>query len=1488
MKNKSDLKRKVLCSLLAASTMGIFYSSDALAASVNGVNPDLNNDGIITDAELIGLKDSEGNNVGSKKFVIAQGDKLVIATEGNVNSLIKDIQAANGDLNAIRTAIADHSVVGVIGGEGQLDTGLQQFSEAWQTGDVSKNINGILTGLLSEKLGTSINISDILGKVENIDTVKTNEKTITGDTNLTIGGVEIEEGKIASPVVIGAIGGDLSVNTGLNGNLNMNFKQQDSDGNPLPDVTQNDTFTATETSITRDGNVNLIVKSGNVLGGVGGSAAVSVGNIEVTVDANIFLGTMTADGTINLDGKTTTTINGDINTIVAGEIDTAGVTEGGTANIGAFANGGAAIAIGGQADSIVNGDSNLVIDSNVTINDNAINGLTAGVTGGGVALTTIGGTANSAVNGNVNIGVNNGLAIGVVGGGIAGSGDATGAVELIQGGQVGHNDGTADKDINLSLGEGLVTANATIDVTDATYGGNATATTGDTNINLTGNTTAIGVIGGGVAAASHTFTIRPETDGAGEVPEGQKVNDAYGSSNATAETGKATIVVDLESEVNPDNVAGNIGGALGGIIDAATSGGNVTNIINGIQSNAGGIVGQGGVVGVFGGGVAFGHGSMRATINAKGEGAYALANNAGGADLYLLNGYAAGVFGGGAAGTLNNAKAETNTGAVNTYIGEDMKAVGVFGGGFALSMEGQLSETDPHKGTTYGSLAYSDVTSNNIEVYGDVDGIYGGGMAIGNSILSSDNPGKDAATHVGTTNITVNSGTIDRLQLISIMDASKNDNNTNNDEGWQKSPWWNSLGMNASMAMVDLKGITDETSISAGGMAMSMSGSDTVDKANITINGGEITKDILGGGIAVDNSVGSDNKETTDVREGAGAHVGESTITLNGGTVGGSIYAGGAINGTTPEKIGEIAVDGHKGFNTDSTSSTVGEATVILNGTEVTGEISGQGYELTTDYSNANGDFNPYDKEGNYVGYEYIKNSYDSVGTSTLQITGNNTLKPLETSKDDNYISDDSKIHSFDNINVAAGSVTALEGLTTDSAAIIDATGTEVKVDGSAKLDINDFKAGNSETGNEYKVISNTDAEDDVWTNDNLVYDRTEAYAQNAEKDGEYTINYKTLNQLTEEEKTDAVNDFVGSLGEGGENFEGAVNGIIRNGENTNAGAKDFFSDYTKGEGTSRDLAAMAMIGEAAGVTSNTIDVAGDMADNSVLRLSFTQDDITGEPKVNEDGAIWAKYIHNKHDLDGMASSFGSVDSSSDFDGATIGVDFAKKGKVQSGIAFSYGSGDSHGMGINNDFDMWGVSLYGNVKNDDTNVIADIGFSESDNELTGTAMGKDIKADRDVSVFTVGVRAEKMYTNGSTQIVPYTGLRYYNVDPDSYTAYYDGQKFGEYDADRQNIWTLPVGVSLRNETVTESGWRLTPKVDVAYIWAFGDTDNSFDLNTGSGVDTLDYTVMDSGSWLGSVGFEAGKDDWAFGVGYSYQKGSHEEANKWFVNVEYSF
>lgn len=1387
MKNKSDLKRKVLCSLLAASTMGIFYSSDALAASVNGNPVDTNGDGIITETELVAA--------GSHHFIIGQGDKITVATDGNVNQLLEGIKAIKNDpditdkLGAVRQLLAEHVNVGVVGGEAQFDSNFNNLLE--------------LVNSAGEMAGLDASQRDLINKVYNINTSKDENGNVInnlvkeGDTYLTIGTDD------TSPVVVGAIGGDLSINTGLNGNITIKLNEAET---PVP-------LTAVETSIIRNGNVNDVINSGNVIGGVGGSAAIALGNIsgQATMSKETeILGpkiTVTVDADLKTNGKTTTTINGDVNTWV---------NKG--ANVGGFANGGAAMAIGGLAESTVKGDTNLIIDSVVDM-DGAVDGVVAGASGGGLAVTTIGGTANSIVEGDSNISINNGLAGGIIGGGIAASVDATGVVEVITNDQKGNDAGYVDitgAQLEDLLGMSIPD-DMTIIVDNAVQGGEATANVnGNVNINLTGTTNGVGIVGGGVAAATHTYTWKGDGTAEGDYA----INDEYGKSVATAETGKVTINVDLDS-TNLDKVK--FAGAVGGMKDAVSQiiAGNETDGIEAAKAALKDAAGQGAVAGVFGGGAALAHSGNRNNIDDSGlndQGAFAVANTAG-ADINLISGYAAGVFGGGAAMAINNSSAASNmTDTVNVNIYKDMEAVGVFGNGFAYY-------TGSYK-TSTGENANLEGTANvtaqdtNINVAGVVDGIVNGGLAIDDS--EADTTNAMVRTKNGTINV-FDGATVNVLDF-------------NGFTGMVGNAPDDSIDMASYVAGIEDAAKT--VAIAAGGAAVGGGAESTVANAEVNIYGGTVNGDVIGGGVAAYGFAENDGAAN-------GAHVDNSTLNLYGGTINGNVYAGGSASDLTK---------GGNGY--DQAKATVGEATINLAGADVNGFLSGKG---------VHGD------DDNYKDNE-------KVGSSTLNLIGENTLTFVKDKENT------PKVKDFTNFNATAGSVTKVEGLNNNTA-LIDATGTKVTVDGSAKLDITALAAN----GTVYKVISNTGTDDVAWTNANMLYDRTEGYAAGSNvADGRYDITYKDLSQLTDEEKTDAVNDFVDSLGEGGDNFEGTANGIIRNGENTNAGAKDFFSDYTKGEGSSRDLAAMAMIGEAAGVTSNTIDIAGDMADNSVLRLSFTQDDITGEPKVNEDGAIWAKYIHNKHDLDGMASSFGYVDSSSDFDGATIGVDFAKKGKVQSGIAFSYGSGDSHGMGINNDFDMWGVSLYGNVKNDDTNVIADIGFSESDNELTGTAMGKDIKADRDVSVFTVGVRAEKLYTNGSTQIVPYTGLRYYNVDPDSYTAYYDGQKFGEYDADRQNIWTLPVGVSLRNETVTESGWRLTPKVDVAYIWAFGDTDNSFDLNTGSGVDTLDYTVMDSGSWLGSVGFEAGKDDWAFGVGYSYQKGSHEEANKWFVNVEYSF
>lgn len=1351
MKNKSDLKKKVLCSLLAASTMGIFYSGSALAAQVNGedVGTDITNETIFNMVSP------------SAKFIIGKGEEVNINTSSSVyvikDQFIKKLEEVTGSqpgtsvqemlkkvsttdlIKVIQASVApsaDHSsvpVVGVIGGESQIENATK----------------GTLT-MAAWAITGSEHAAFVIANANTVDETNVYRE---GDTIINIGGEN------STPVVIGSIGGDLSVN----GSFYTVTSEEDSNAEAI------------KTNITRKGNTYTTINSGNLFGGIGASTALSIGNI-----------TISDSGT---RGIVEVTLDGNANTFVNN-----------TANVGGLANGGAAIALGGTATSTVTGDTNLIVNSTVGIKDE-LDGVTAGVAGGGVAVSTIGGTAESNVNGTATIRISNGLAAGVVGGGVAVSADAAGLLNK------GNNNGVSDTEIS----------GIKITVDKAIEGGTAKANVQDTAINLEGNTIAGGIIGGGLAAASHNYAVR---ENCGEVPEGYKAGDPLGSSYAESNIGTSNILINLDSET---------------LLNGNVSFSDVkNNLLNGDPNT-------GIAVGVFGGGAAAAVGDANSKAVA----------NADAVNMYVENGYVAGAFGNGLAlsvydkGTSKTdadstltAKSET-TGDINITVDKGAKVVGLFGNGLAAGVEATINTNNTAgKNTANGENPNAEVVANNtnINVLGAVDGVIGGGLTIANGYYHGDK--SVVADTQGTSTINIYDGsTIDKFSYGSLNNAL---NALKDFEigGQRITQLGDLIGEKLNYYVTDLGEAAGDAAIIGGAVAVGQGGYGHVHESVINVMGGEVEGDIIAGGIS----------SVTNVDTSSGVVVDRSTINLVAGTVAGNVYAGGVKNSdaydVTDVYISKAAAE-----------SSVKDSVINLGDTDVAGVISGKGY--------------------NYTGSG--KEDYKAEGDiSTLNLVGSGETALT-------LVENGSKIKNFDNINATAGSVTKVEGLNSTTA-LIDATGTKVTVDGSAKLDITALAAN----GTVYKVISTDDkdkADDTFWTDSSLLYDRTAGYAHGeGQAEGNYNVVYEEITAANVDEATDS---FVDAIGDNGEEIRNNIEGLLKDPTNTFSGFDKFMEDAST-SGNYADVGKMAMIGEAAGVTSNTIDVAGDMADNSVLRLSFTQDNITGEPKVNEDGAIWAKYIHNKHDLDGMASSFGSVDSSSDFDGATIGVDFAKKGKVQSGIAFSYGSGDSHGMGINNDFDMWGVSLYGNVKNDDTNVIADIGFSESDNELTGTAMGKDIKADRDVSVFTVGVRAEKLYTNGSTQIVPYTGLRYYNVDPDSYTAYYDGQKFGEYDADRQNIWTLPVGVSLRNETVTESGWRLTPKVDVAYIWAFGDTDNSFDLNTGSGVDTLDYTVMDSGSWLGSVGFEAGKDDWAFGVGYSYQKGSHEEANKWFVNVEYSF
>ena len=332
-------------------------------------------------------------------------------------------------------------------------------------------------------------------------------------------------------------------------------------------------------------------------------------------------------------------------------------------------------------------------------------------------------------------------------------------------------------------------------------------------------------------------------------------------------------------------------------------------------------------------------------------------------------------------------------------------------------------------------------------------------------------------------------------------------------------------------------------------------------------------------------------------------------------------------------------------------------------------------------------------------------------------------------------------------------------------------------------------------------------------------------------------------------------------------------------------------------------LTNMLQLGEAGGQSATAATIARNVSDATVSRMSVGgggghhHRGGHGPADFNEkDGsAVWAQYVHGKDKVDGMALADGVTTSyESQFNGVVLGVDFKEVGKYQSGIAFNYGEGDSHTKNIalsRSDYDFWGIGYYGAVKNADSNVIFDINYAKSDSEVKQQFKGGvELEAEPETTTISAGVKVEKLIDKGAMQFVPYAGLRFMSVDTDEYSANYLGKEAFNYSADRQNIWLLPVGVSFRQENVYDSGWVVTPKVDLSYIWAFGDTENEMTVRTPDVSDParLGYTVMNDGSFLGSIGLEAEKGDWTFGVAYSYQKSSDSRSDRWYVDAKYSF
>lgn len=277
-------------------------------------------------------------------------------------------------------------------------------------------------------------------------------------------------------------------------------------------------------------------------------------------------------------------------------------------------------------------------------------------------------------------------------------------------------------------------------------------------------------------------------------------------------------------------------------------------------------------------------------------------------------------------------------------------------------------------------------------------------------------------------------------------------------------------------------------------------------------------------------------------------------------------------------------------------------------------------------------------------------------------------------------------------------------------------------------------------------------------------------------------------------------------------------------------------------------------------------------------------------------GGIWLSPVYKNHDSDSFDAE--GVDAGADIDlyGVALGADFTTDSGVRVGAYFNVGSGDADGQGVgsdvSNDFDYYGMGLYAGMSFDGFGLIADAGFTQVSNDIEQSVnyhgIGK-VTADTDTQAVTVGIRGEYKFDIDVMTVTPHVGLRYTNLDMDSYDAKVDGYVVATTDADNMQIFSIPFGVTVSGD-IQAGAWTLQPMFDITLTANTGDTEIDMDT-TFVGVESLSLSteVLDDFTYGGTLGFAAKyAESLSLGLGVSYVGSDNADEFGVVGNIRYMF
>lgn len=1417
------------------------------------------------------------------KFWSGKGQTTVIKTNASANKLFEDLSSAKGFgdvLNAIGQ-VDSKAETGIL-------TGFAGGYNFWDS-EVKSTLNFGSTFLPDAQ---KVMVNKVVNQMTVFDTKKHAE--LQGTIDLTVG-TESD-----SPVLIASVGGDRLINTNLQKKL----------------LFINDKWNEpSDLKLTRVGNINSNVVNGNLLGHVNGSSSVNLG---FDMEVEILKGSSKLGKVKMFEGTSTTILDGHSTLAIKEK----GCVAGGIA-------GGSAVALGGGATSIVKGDSNIILNNSQTNEPNSnIDSLSVGLVGGGLSVATLGGTSQSTVEGRTNIDLQKGLVIGVLGGGVAVSVDPTDIYDKVKGKiEAFLKENQKDDNFKFNIDESVKHA-----------AGSATVTSGDVGIKVGSGMTTAGVVGGGLAASyqyGDATTAASSTATVGDVviQLGDEIN--VGAGLTTEEKSKLfKTVKDFGSALQTagkdlgkikdagltfveavDDFQGVTVGVVGGGISLAYDrerGGNNGAYTAKAQStvNSVGIqVNSGYNVALIGGGIAAGSGHSK-----DGKDILASSNVTEDVLMNFDGGETIGVMGGGAAiwaGTAENHHgigAQANVANVNLNV-RGGSVDGLIGGGLAVDDSNPLVNGDrisvknaeAKVGTVNINVAAGKVGRLAVESFEGIENfpgpetsdgkpdmklylkgalkaiqdgkaaIIGGGMAAGlRADVAEGQTIKDVAgSTVETVNIAMGGNAV-------IGEESESRRGNVFGGGLAST----GAATHVVTANITLAGATLNGDVYGGGLAIGgtyagdyyNNAESAVDTANINLLSGTLNGDVYAGGLALNNGAKAGTSQ-------AKATVGTANVTISQDLV----FKGTTIDGSGANKSTLTFVEGFDFAKNEVTRANPTVSIVGFDSLNSGDAVKGAVYDFASKGSTtvngifdfdsiANGSGNTMTLESGAVSVKgSAKNAFD-VNKGVLALgTDANTADAIESM---GLYEGDAALYFSGTVDLTNAQITVGEtqkggvAIGSNGMLIVDAsvskgddtknpvttvTGQKVTSEEGAKLHF-------VNVADQGLVKVDTDIAAKDWTVDNVLFEVTEG----ADNTYSFTV------------VTDA-----GKLGELGlDGFNGdALADISRQDDAASGVIKDLLdqanTSIASGDMRHAKINAALNVAAAAGVQTAGIEGAMMGIDQVTKRASLTN--------VFSDG--WTGFA----EVTGTQLKFGgdrsALETKTKLGGIAVGGEYTM-GDMTFGVLGNFGTGDVKGQGDNagvkNDVDYYGIQGYAAKRIGQFNVVGQMGYLMTDNDITNGA--DQVKVDADV--FTIGARGEMAMTiNEAWSAVPYVGLNYLRVATDGYTTK-TGFKVGDVD---QNLVNMPIGIAVSGDCSTHAGWTVRPTVDVAYIHTFGDTD--IDATTTVGKVNLGTALDVWSENVGrlNVGVEARKDNMAFGFNIGGAVGSTDYREIYGqINAKYLF